>query len=100
MLETVVPRESAHRLATQEIERRRAAFPHLQQYNDWTPAELKSETDKFWTFVSGSEQWYEDGGVPAALYVTIDRHDGHIWSDEEIKRYYMAQAKQATRDAA
>ncbi|MDQ3687679.1 MAG: hypothetical protein M3430_19055 [Acidobacteriota bacterium] len=94
MLETAqITLSQARQIAAAEIERRIKNSPCVSQYSDFSPVDLKEENERFWTFVSGSEQWYEDGGTPAAVYASVDKADGHIWSREEKEQYYLEQTK-------
>lgn len=36
------------------------------------------------TFVSIATEWTEEGLVPDGIFVSVDKLDGHIWSDEEM----------------
>lgn len=78
--------EKAQQVAEQEVARQRQQ-PALRGYS-FSPVRLKSEEPLFWTFVSGSARLVADGYIPGALYVVVDKRDGHVWSDEEQARYY------------
>ncbi len=58
-------------------------------YNDFSPIELFEENDSFWTFVSGSQAMINDGYVPGAFFVSVDKTDGHIWTRREKENYYQ-----------
>lgn len=45
------------------------------------------ENEMMWTFAAGSEQLIEQGYVPGAVIVSVDKNDGHIWSREEMESY-------------
>ncbi len=62
------------------------------KYNDFSPIELNSENDSFWTFISGSQAMINDGGVPGAFFVSIDKTDGHIWTRPEKENFYQRQS--------
>jgi hypothetical protein len=78
-------REKALEIAMKELERRQK----LSNYNDFSPVEIHEENDLFWTFVSGSEAMFEDGYVPGAFFVSVDKTDGHIWTRSETENYYQ-----------
>ncbi|MGI8638875.1 MAG: hypothetical protein ACR2MG_02840 [Pyrinomonadaceae bacterium] len=58
-------------------------------YNDFSAIELHQETDSFWTYVSGSQAMIDDGIIPGAFFVSIDKTDGHIWTRDEKENYYQ-----------
>lgn len=68
----------------------------LQQkssYNDFSPVVFQEETEAFWTFVSGSEAMFNDGSVPGAFFVSVDKTDGHIWTRQEKENYFTQKSK-------
>ncbi len=58
-------------------------------YDDFSPIVLHEETDFFWTFVSGSQTMINDGYIPGAFFVSVDKTDGHIWTRSETENYYQ-----------
>ncbi len=90
--------EQAQQIAIGEIERLRSR-PRLVGY-EFGPVTLMSDEDVSWTFISGSRQLQDEGCVPGAFFVTIDKRDGHIWSDDETERYYTALAAQRSKQPA
>ncbi len=62
------------------------------EYNDFSPVKLLEETDAFWTFVSGSQAMIDDGIIPGAFFVHIDKTDGHIWTRREEENFYQRQS--------
>ena len=36
------------------------------------------------TFCTGAKEWKDLGLIPGALFASVDKLDGHIWSDEEM----------------
>jgi len=63
------------------------------------PAELHSEYERCWVFAAGSEEMLEAGYAPAAVFVYLDKADGHRWTTEEIGEYF-SQPRQPLRVAA
>lgn len=59
------------------------------EYNDFSPVRFLEETDTFWTFVSGSQAMIDDGIIPGAFFVHIDKTDGHIWTRREEENFYQ-----------
>lgn len=91
MLEMVVTFEGALRIASEDIERRIENSARLSKYS-FSHVELKNANDKFWTFVSGSEELQAEGVVPGALYASVDKTDGHLLTSDEVEQFYRALA--------
>jgi hypothetical protein len=53
---------------------------------------LRSENERFWTFVCGSDQLFDEGYVPGAVYACVDKVDGHVWADAEVEQFYLNKA--------
>lgn len=83
--------DTAKQIAEREIKQRIAASPIFSRY-EFTPLIMQSETERFWVFVSSSEALFEDGVTPDAIYVCIDKTDGHLWSRMEQETFYTQQA--------
>ena len=62
-------------------------------YNDFSPVEFHYETESFWTFISGSEAMIDDGIIPGAFFVSVDKTDGHIWTRREKESYFTQKSK-------
>ena len=62
-------------------------------YNDFSPVEFHNETESFWTFLSGSDAMIEDGIIPGAFFVSVDKTDGHIWTRQEKENYFTQKSK-------
>ena len=54
------------------------------------PLRFKYETESFWVFSAASPELQERGIVPGAIFFTIDKKDGHCWSNTEIEEYNLA----------
>ena len=61
-------------------------------YDDFSPVEVHQETDSFWTYISGSQTMIEDGYIPGAFFVSVDKADGHIWTRGEMEIFYQRQS--------
>ena len=61
---------------------------------------LQSENERFWTFVCGSAQLFEQGIVPGAVYACVDKADGRVWSEEKIEQFYLQQAARQHQPSA
>lgn len=90
--------EQAQQTAGLEIERKKNV-PRLAGY-DFNPVRLFRDEPHAWTFVSGSPQLHKEGCAPGAFFVTVDKLDGHIWSDDEIEEYYTTLAAQRAQASA
>jgi len=90
--------EQAQQTASLEIERLKNV-PRLEGY-DFTPVTLFRDEPLAWTFVSGSPRLHDEGCAPGAFFVTVDKRDGHIWTDDEIEQYYTSLAAQRSQASA
>ena len=90
--------EQAQNIAALEIERRKNV-PRLTGY-DFSPAELVRDDGLTWTFVSSSQKLQEEGCVPGAIFVRVDKRDGHIWTNDEIEQYSASLAAQRAQSSA
>ncbi|MGH9836092.1 MAG: hypothetical protein ACRD9Y_23970, partial [Blastocatellia bacterium] len=78
--------EVAQQIAQDEVAHRRS-LPRLAGY-DFGPVVLESEGDGYWKFVCASDRMQEEGYVPGAIFVRVDKRDGHVWSENETEQYY------------
>ena len=62
-------------------------------YNDFSPVEFHYETESFWTFLSGSQAMIDDGIIPGAFFVSVDKTNGHIWTRQEKEAYFTKKSK-------
>lgn len=58
---------------------------------------LVQEHPPCWAFAAPSEEMWEAGYAPAALFVYIDKSDGHVWTVEEQDAYFYAAENKAQR---
>jgi hypothetical protein len=71
------------------------AIKSLQEsshYDDFSSVELFEETEAFWTFISGSQAMFDDGIIPGAFFVSVDKTDGHIWTRRETEDFYQSKS--------
>lgn len=82
--------EQAQEIAARELERLTSAPPLAAYHFDemW----CKREEEPFWVFAASSQQLQDAGYVPGAVYVLVDKRDGHLWSDGEQAQYYTSRA--------
>lgn len=43
-----------------------------------------------WAFLAACKEWQEKGLIPGALFVSVDKLDGHVWTREEFARREIA----------
>ena len=89
----------AQEIAARGIEQLRLNS-RLAGYDDFSPAELLREDERTWTFVSGSQRLQDEGVVPGAIFVRVDKSDGHIWTNDEIERHHTARPAQLVQSSA
>jgi hypothetical protein len=80
--------EQAQKIASYEIERL-ISEPPLSEYK-FGEMWFKREEEPFWVFAAASQELQDEGYVPGAIYVLVDKSDGHFWSDEEQEQYYQS----------
>ena len=77
----------AQEIAEREIRRVIAESPKLSQY-EFGDIYVWHEEAQFWTFGAGSQQLMDEGWAPGAIFVSVDKVTGRIWSKEETGKYY------------
>ena len=77
----------AQNIAAEELRRVIADSVRLARY-DFDELFLRREEPLFWTFGMASPQLMDAGFAPGAIFVSVDRLDGRVWSDDEVTRYY------------
>lgn len=97
MMKEEVTFEVAQQVAQEEA-RRRQQLPRLAEY-EFGPVVLDSENEVSWLFVSASGQLQDEGCVPGAIFVRVDKRDGHVWSESETEQYHEALAARLCPDA-
>lgn len=89
MLDVAITKDQARRIAEAEAARIIQQSARLSGY-EFQPLRLYSETERFWIFSAGSDELQAEGFVPGAVRVSVDKSDGHVWSDEELELFYQA----------
>ena len=77
----------AQDIAAEELRRVIANSSRLFRYK-FDELFLRREEPSFWTFGMASPQLMDEGFAPGAIFVSVDKLDGHVWNDEEVTRYY------------
>ena len=80
----MLSKKETYNIALKKIEE----LQKSSNYDDFSPVKLHEENDAFRTYVSGSDVMYKDGYVPGAVFVNVDKTDGHIWTRSEQENYY------------
>ena len=81
----------AIQIAERHIEKQIKSSSFFSRYK-FGEVGLQSENEYFWTFVCGSEELFDEGYVPGAVYACVDKMHGHIWTDEEVEQFYIQKA--------
>jgi hypothetical protein len=91
--------QQAKEIAEHQLQMHISSSEILSQYR-FSEAGLKSENERFWTFVRGSDELFEEGYVPGAVYACVDKQDGRVWTDDEVEQYYSdVEAKYSRKPA-
>src|SRR5215510_10476521 len=85
--------EEAIQIADRHIKERINSSDFLSK-QEFGQIGLRSENERFWTFVRGSDQLFDEGYVPGAVYACVDKADGHLWSDDEVEQFYLQKQKE------
>jgi len=83
--------DTAKMIAESAIRERIAASPTFSRYQ-FAPVVLAEENEQFWVFASDSEELFDAGVTPTAIYACVDKSDGHVWTREEQEAFYTQQA--------
>lgn len=84
--------EQAKPLAEQAIEQLRQR--HFAAYAfEATRAWPTGERPRWWAFFAPSQQLQDEGHIPGAIFVSIDKLDGHVWTPEEQQQASVAGAR-------
>ena len=84
----------AQEIAEAALQAKIQAAPKLRDFA-FGPAKLTDDYPPCWAFAVHSEQMWEAGYAPAALFVYIDKVDGHVWTVAEQNEYFYADEKKA-----
>jgi hypothetical protein len=74
--------EAAQLIAEKEIERIKGENPNVKL----EPLKFVRENMIWYTFASESIEWVHQGRIPGALFVSVDKLDGHVWHDDEVNK--------------
>jgi hypothetical protein len=82
-----LPFDKASEIAERHIRDSISASDFLSRHQ-FGETGLQSENDRFWTFVRGSDQLFDEGYVPGAVYACVDKVDGHVLNGDEVEQFY------------
>lgn len=88
--------DKALQIAERHIREQLKVSEFLSRY-EFGEVGLRSENERFWTFASGSEELFDQGIVPGAIYACVDKENGRVWSNEDVEQFYLQKA--ASRQA-
>lgn len=88
--------QKAEEIAVQGLKEKIARSKRLHQYQ-FEAARLHTEYDRCFVFAAPSEEMGEAGYAPAALFVYVDKQDGHLWNAAEQDDYFYAHEQQAQK---
>lgn len=74
--------EKAKQIAEREVKQILARRTDLQKY-EFGAVHFVRENDWYLVFSAASEQLQEEGYIPGAIMVAVDKFDGHIWTKSE-----------------
>ena len=81
--------QQALKIAEGELRHRVETAEELKGY-DFSPVQLSRENPAFWVFSAGSPRLLEAGFIPGAIFVCVDKTDGHLWGTEAQEQYFSA----------
>ena len=74
--------------ARREVEKIIDADPQLTK-SEVEEVRLERETETMWTFAADIPKLIDQGWVPGAITVLIDKRDGHVLSEEEQDEFHQ-----------
>lgn len=79
--------EEAQSIARKEVEKVIDADPQLNR-SEVDEIRLERETERAWTFTADIPKLINQGWLPGAITVFIDKKDGHVWTEEEQTSFH------------
>jgi hypothetical protein len=74
--------ETAYPIAENEMKKRQSKYPQI------TFGPLTYGLECF-AFFSAGKEWQESGVIPGALFLNVDKLDGHVWEDHEGNEFNL-----------
>ena len=85
----MVTLEQATQIAEEALDKLQKSYPHVR-FNPTRHLRGQSHP-MWWTFVSVGQEWVDAGMTPGRLAVSIDKADGQIWSNDDMRRFHESQ---------
>lgn len=85
--------QKAEEIALRGWQEKAARSNRLRHFHFAAPR-LHAEDDRCFVFAAPSEDMEDAGYAPAALFVYVDKSDGHLWNNQEQKAYFYATTTQ------
>jgi hypothetical protein len=79
--------EEAQSIARKEVEKIIDADPQLNK-SEVDEVRLERETESAWTFAADIPKLINQGWLPGAITVFIDKKDGHVWTEAEQASFH------------
>ncbi|HEU4327338.1 MAG TPA: hypothetical protein VFS21_29645 [Roseiflexaceae bacterium] len=76
-----------------ELQKLEIESPQLHFY----PPRVHSSYPLWFKVVIGCKEWIEDGFIPGAVVLFVDKIDGHIWTNEQIDEFFIDQPYSSTQ---
>jgi hypothetical protein len=73
--------EDAYPIANEALNKMQAQYPDV--IFGETVYDSFRDSLMYFTFISPSKKWFDEGLIPGALFANIDKLDGHVWTSEE-----------------
>ena len=74
-------------IAHKEVEKIIEADPELNK-SDVEEVRLDRESEWVWTFVADIPKLINEGWIPGAITVFVDKNDGHVWTEQEQASFH------------
>lgn len=58
---------------------------------------LTKQNDQVWVFAASIPKLIEQGWVPGAITIFVDKKDGRVWTDQEQEEFHVAQDNKRRR---
>lgn len=87
--EPVVTLEQATRIAEEALAKMRKSHPNVQ----FEPVKFLrgQHHPMWWTFGCVGQEWVKAGVIPGMLSASVDKVDGRIWSQDDMRRFHESQ---------
>ena len=76
--------EDARKIAEDALPKVLARFPDV----NFEPMSCNGEEFIWYVFYCSAPQWQDEGIIPGAVFINVDRWDVHIWTYQELDELY------------